>query len=576
MHKGIHKVHVIQRSPACITCSCTHVGVSEEDTGKSLIMQAFGAQTESSLQGKGKLICYDRGYKHLKSAILQWGFDVLSTEQRTKDFPFAYDVDSKKLDGRKLVGKKGAPHAQTAVRMEQHGNRKVRMLAMAWRNNGQVTLMETSLPELVANPAHFTAVTKSRDQAVLEQTRLANGGEPNESSDTEGSSTDIDSDEDEMDQDDPDSELHFFPGIEVVPAEHSTDDEELAEPASQRARVPDLQQPLPPDTFHAHILSLHARVRAEHANKPAKVQKHIAALDHLCSVYTAIQWQENLTAEMDTVIQLTVVQATPAWFAMRVGVFTSSVAHSVMSKTLPLLHCTDNKVIAASARVVADFVEKALDAALDMDDFVYKTDEELEPKKVTVEILDSHIDVLNIARVQMALAKIKKAGKKQEKIDRVKAAQLEMQTKQAKQENGDDRKAHIQTCLIKTWFMKRVDDKKCASLTIGRNNEKYIQQYVGIFLYRYSQRYMVLDQKELGLVERRDRPYICTSTDALIWLADLDNVEGDACIVAAEFKTVTTTDTIGQAKRVRLDVGKFMHCTGRSKGTYVEFHVPCI
>ena len=536
-------------------------------------MQAFGVQTEGSLKGQGKVICYDRGYKYLKSALLRWGFEVLSTEQRSKDFPFVYECDPKQLGGRRLVSKKGAAYAQTATRIEQHGQRKVHMLAMAWRCNGQVTLIETSIPELVAHPNQFTVVTKSRGKSVLEQARRANADESDTSSDSDGESTD-DFDEQEN-PDDPDDEKHFFPGIQVVPPQFSSDDDDdevTPDARGQRKRVAAEQPPAPDDDFRSRVTALHARVRAEHATtSPSKVDKHIATLEGLCERYEGDGWLENIASDMGTVTALTTAQTTPAWFAMRVGVFTSSVSHAIMNKTLPLLRCSDDGQVACSARIIGAFIDKALDEKVALDDFEYKTDDELDGLKRKA--LGLYIDQLNVARIQMGLGRItkSKAGeKKKETIARVKTDQREMQTKRDNDADGADLKAHIQTSLIKTWFMKRVDDKKCPSLTIGRNNEQYILDFVGRFLYTHSKRWMMLDQREVGLVENKDKKYICTSTDAVAWLADLEDADGDVYMVPCEFKTVTTTETIGQAKKVRSIAGKFSHCAANSKGTHVS------
>ena len=172
------------------------------------------------------------------------------------------------------------------------------------------------------------------------------------------------------------------------------------------------------------------------------------------------------------------------------------------------------------------------------------------------------IDDLNGRRRLEGAKKLTKSGK----VNDLKTRILEAQTAQplSLEEN-------IFNILIRSWYLKKLDDKKCPALTIGKNNEPYVFEHLQQSLYSTSERYLIVDQRELGLSERRDCPGMSTSVDGVSVAIDFksENPE-DLLTLLHEIKTVTTADSITKARAVRARAGIFSEHAWNSPGTFAS------
>ncbi len=397
-------------------------------------------------------------------------------------------------------------------------------------------------------PNQWTLKTKLSNKMISQHARAANTSvlsDTEEDNDIQGDDEDVDTDED-VDVDD-----DVFPGYEAAAENDDVQfDVDFTDPAGGEV--------LHVDEFDQKIATLLRLVTKSGINNTS----HCRRLNLLSTRFNST-WDNVWRQGLSTITELTGAQGNPAWFILRVGVFTSSASYAIMHSCLPTLLVHPSEDVRTAATNMSEFIDKAPESKdHDAEGFTCLSPDQVDDMKV--EDLKAYAARMNVARNLLHLTKVKTSRKKAELADALKEAAIEMADSII--DEGLTTTA-VHEKLIKSWFLKRVNEKKCPSLTIGRNNEPHILQHMTQFLYQMSKRYMLVDMLQPGLVERKDKIHICTSTDSLVLVCDLDVANSAILVVPVELKTVTTADTIAKARAVRQRVGAFVHCSARAPGT---------
>ena len=256
------------------------------------------------------------------------------------------------------------------------------------------------------------------------------------------------------------------------------------------------------------------------------------------------------------VTQLTTAQANAVWFLFRLGVFTSST-------TLEMLHiCLDDLIRDAdpqrssAATLVAEYlnhIERKQETPLQFDE---------------TKLTPSTIDDMTGAELKQLCAYLHKG---RQRHDRIKTSGRVVEVQERVKEDlkrttplkliPDTPDARRNGTLISTWFMRKLDEKKIPALSAGRYNEPFIDMNIKNFLYKHSQkRLLILEQKEVGLVEQNENPVCCTSADGLALFTNMQSDSIDVEMMTLEYKTVTELNTINNAKKTCRLLGKLVTC----------------
>ena len=312
-------------------------------------------------------------------------------------------------------------------------------------------------------------------------------------------------------------------------------------------------------------------------------------------------------------------QANRAWFLLRKYVITSSTAFHTITKFLPKYLKSENKELKECAEKIArylQFTEQTQQESQDLKIGEFKSmskeanaglealeklltgpaeekktvamkiaqairHEQYEPAdqeqiiftsteldKMTQPILGLLIDYRNHKR---KVHKINKGSNKAQRIQNIIHAQEQEEPEYNEEES-------LFLSLLNTWsiicivssitclygrFLPPIREGEKSALRAGRLNEPKIRSALRQHLLESN--LLLLDHREFGLLEKKEHPEICTSSDDVGVIFD-PTAEQKLALTMFELKTVTNTETRQRAENVFRKYGRFTTVNSNDEG----------